>query len=81
VLACSTTVARPMPQARQVRRREACEGRQPLFVARTGYTGEDGFEIVVPEDKAVAFWNALLAAGREAGGPRARATRCAWRRA
>ncbi|HWJ07692.1 MAG TPA: glycine cleavage system aminomethyltransferase GcvT, partial [Steroidobacteraceae bacterium] len=23
----------------------------PLFVARTGYTGEDGFEIVVPEDR------------------------------
>ncbi len=34
-----------------------------LFVARTGYTGEDGFEIVVPEAHAVALWNALLAAG------------------
>src|SRR5687767_589605 len=31
----------------------------PLFVARTGYTGEDGFEILVPEAQAVAFWNAL----------------------
>ncbi|WP_049621922.1 glycine cleavage system aminomethyltransferase GcvT [Frateuria defendens] len=35
----------------------------PLFVARTGYTGEDGFEILVPEPHAVALWNALAAAG------------------
>jgi aminomethyltransferase len=34
-----------------------------LFVARTGYTGEDGFEIVVPQGKAVALWDALLGAG------------------
>lgn len=34
-----------------------------LFVARTGYTGEDGFEIMVPEQRAVAFWHALTAAG------------------
>jgi len=33
------------------------------FIARTGYTGEDGFEIMVPESEAVAFWNALIAAG------------------
>src|SRR5690554_2716141 len=35
----------------------------PLFIARTGYTGEDGFEVVLPETGAVAFWNALLQAG------------------
>ena len=29
------------------------------FVARTGYTGEDGFEIMLPEDQAVGFWTAL----------------------
>jgi len=46
----------------------------PLFVARTGYTGEDGFEIVVPEDKAVALWNALLAAGVKPAGLGARDT-------
>ncbi len=33
------------------------------FVARTGYTGEDGFEILLPESDAVAFWDGLLAAG------------------
>jgi aminomethyltransferase len=46
----------------------------PLFVARTGYTGEDGFEIVVPEDKAVALWDALLAAGVKPAGLGARDT-------
>ncbi|WP_397595777.1 glycine cleavage system aminomethyltransferase GcvT [Silanimonas sp.] len=30
-----------------------------LFVARTGYTGEDGFEVIVPEGDAVALWEAL----------------------
>src|ERR671913_174774 len=34
-----------------------------LFVARTGYTGEDGFEIMVPEAQAIDFWNPLVAAG------------------
>ena len=34
-----------------------------FFVARTGYTGEDGFEIIVGADGAVALWNALAAAG------------------
>lgn len=30
-----------------------------LFIARTGYTGEDGFEIVVPQAQAVALWERL----------------------
>ncbi len=46
----------------------------PLFVARTGYTGEDGFEIVVPEDHAVALWRALLDAGVKPAGLGARDT-------
>ncbi len=33
------------------------------FVARTGYTGEDGFEIVLPNAAAVPAWRALIAAG------------------
>jgi len=45
-----------------------------LFVARTGYTGEDGFEIVVPEDRAVALWDALRAAGVAPAGLGARDT-------
>ena len=33
------------------------------FIARTGYTGEDGFEITLPGTRAAALWNALAAAG------------------
>jgi aminomethyltransferase len=46
----------------------------PLFLARTGYTGEDGFEIVVPQARAVALWDALLAAGVKPAGLGARDT-------
>ncbi len=34
-----------------------------LFVARTGYTGEDGYEIMVPEEDAEDMWHGLLDAG------------------
>ena len=33
------------------------------FIARTGYTGEDGFEVMLPSARAVEFWQALVAAG------------------
>ncbi len=33
------------------------------FIARTGYTGEDGFEVLLPAGEAERFWNALLDAG------------------
>ncbi len=39
----------------------------PALVARTGYTGEDGFELFVAPDVSAALWEGLLAAGREAG--------------
>jgi aminomethyltransferase len=34
-----------------------------VFIARTGYTGEDGWEMVMSADAAVATWDCLLAAG------------------
>ena len=46
----------------------------PLFVARTGYTGEDGFEVIVPEAQTVALWNALAEAGVKPAGLGARDT-------
>jgi aminomethyltransferase len=36
-------------------------------IARTGYTGEDGFELFVEGDAATALWDAILAAGRVHG--------------
>ncbi|GAA5078241.1 glycine cleavage system aminomethyltransferase GcvT [Lysobacter panacisoli] len=56
--------------AAQARTRDGIE----VFVARTGYTGEDGFEVIVPEAQTVAFWNALLDAGVKPAGLGARDT-------
>jgi aminomethyltransferase len=33
------------------------------FIARTGYTGEDGLEIMLPDEQAPAFWEQLKTAG------------------
>jgi aminomethyltransferase len=38
---------------------------QDLLLARTGYTGEDGFEIFVDSDAAAALWQALLAVAED----------------
>jgi aminomethyltransferase len=38
-------------------------GRPDVLVSRTGYTGEDGFELYLPAEHAVAVWEALTAAG------------------
>lgn len=66
------------PQARQrvarvltAEQQSALEGMKPfsavqtgaLFIATTGYTGEDGYEILLPADQAAEFWQLLLAAG------------------
>jgi aminomethyltransferase len=39
----------------------------PVTVSRTGYTGEDGFEIFVSPQLVEAFWKRLLESGREKG--------------
>jgi aminomethyltransferase len=44
------------------------------FVARTGYTGEDGFEIMLPASEAGSFWQRLNGAGARSCGLGARDT-------
>lgn len=39
----------------------------PVLAARTGYTGEDGFEFYVPQESTAALWDALMAAGESLG--------------
>jgi aminomethyltransferase len=39
----------------------------PALVARTGYTGEDGFEVFVDWDRGPGIWRAIADAGRSAG--------------
>ncbi len=45
-----------------------------LFIARTGYTGEDGWEIVMPAGQAPEFWRRCLGAGIQPCGLGARDT-------
>jgi aminomethyltransferase len=45
-----------------------------VFVARTGYTGEDGFELILPAAHAAEAWRALAAAGVAPAGLGARDT-------
>lgn len=40
----------------------------PVLVSRTGYTGEDGFELLVAGNDALALWDALLEAARRRQG-------------
>ncbi|CAG0971174.1 aminomethyltransferase [Burkholderiales bacterium] len=63
--------------------RAASEALKPFFaalapgdvmLARTGYTGEDGFEITVPSQDAAALWRDLAAAGAKPAGLGARDT-------
>ena len=40
-----------------------CFSDERLFIACTGYTGEDGFEIILPDEQCQNLWQALLNAG------------------
>lgn len=39
----------------------------PAIISRTGYTGEDGFELYVPAERSAGLWAELLEAGRDEG--------------
>ena len=52
--------------------RETRLGSLPVLAARTGYTGEDGAEMFVPDAAAGSLWDALLGAGAEPCGLAAR---------
>jgi aminomethyltransferase len=70
-------VWRALPQARDVTVRlrlfQAVEAGE-LLLARTGYTGEDGFELMLPAAQAADFWNNLRAQGIAPAGLGARDT-------
>jgi aminomethyltransferase len=46
---------------------EAMIGGQRGIVSRTGYTGEDGCELIVPAEAAVSVWEQVLANGKDGG--------------
>lgn len=43
------------------------DGPDRALVSRTGYTGEDGFEVYVPAERALVHWDRVFEAGRAAG--------------
>ena len=62
-----TDVAAPLDALRYYRMTHARFADIPLDIARTGYTGEDGFELYIDAAHATALWDALLEAGRDLG--------------
>ena len=52
----------------------SCKQLDDLFIARTGYTGEDGYEIAIPARLAVELWQTLLDADIQPAGLAARDT-------
>ncbi len=49
---------------RYFRRRPGRVGKLEFDVSRTGYTGDLGYELWVPDERAVELWDAVMAAGR-----------------
>lgn len=60
-------VGRPLSDLPYYAATDASFRTAPLLIARTGYTGEDGFELYIRTSDAGALWDALLAAGQPHG--------------
>jgi aminomethyltransferase len=58
-----TLTAVPLNEIKYYHFREGEVDGVPSIVSRTGYTGEDGFEVYAAADKAEQIWNKILAAG------------------
>jgi aminomethyltransferase len=57
----------PLDQLRYYRITQSDFGATPGLIARTGYTGEDGFELFVPVDNAAAVWDEIVEQGTTSG--------------
>ncbi|MEV8266116.1 glycine cleavage system aminomethyltransferase GcvT [Microbacterium sp. NPDC076911] len=62
-----TDLGKPLDELKYYAAVDARFDSAPLLIARTGYTGEDGFELLIPVGNAVDLWDALAAAGAELG--------------
>ena len=58
-----TLTETPLEEIKYYHFREGAVGGVPAIISRTGYTGEDGFEVYAAPDKAVQLWDRLLEAG------------------
>lgn len=62
-----TLTDEPLNEIRSYRFREGEAAGVSSVISRTGYTGEDGFELYLPASQAMALWRRLLAAGEAFG--------------
>ena len=63
-------IAGVFPAATELRKNQIAEldfVGATCWVSRTGYTGEDGFELVVPNEHAVSLWEQLMSLGQAPG--------------
>ncbi|RZI92097.1 MAG: glycine cleavage system protein T, partial [Microbacterium sp.] len=60
-------IGRPLSELPYYAATDAVFDGAPLLIARTGYTGEDGFELYAPTAHATALWEALSEAGAPHG--------------
>jgi aminomethyltransferase len=60
-------VPQPLAPIKYYHAIETTIGTAPALISRTGYTGEDGFEVIVPNGVAVDLWERLIAAGASVG--------------
>lgn len=65
--ACFTTGARKPSELKKNQLTEATFNGKKLWIGRTGYTGEDGFEVIAANDVIEAVWNRALEIGRPHG--------------
>lgn len=63
----SSMTDEPIEQIPYFSWRNAVVAKLRVKMARTGYTGEDGFEFYASQDDTAALWDALLAAGKDDG--------------
>ncbi|MGO1201157.1 MAG: glycine cleavage system aminomethyltransferase GcvT, partial [Dermabacteraceae bacterium] len=57
--------AQDLTEMKNYRFAESTYRGEPMLIARTGYTGEDGFELYVPDELAVPLWEQLTVAGSD----------------
>jgi len=62
-----TLTATPLATIAYYHSREGTVAGMPCIISRTGYTGEDGFELYCQAEHAAALWDALLEAGASEG--------------
>jgi len=66
----ASTGGTPLAQASDLKKNQIASfhrGGDTIWVSRTGYTGEDGFEVVAPGHLIEAVWDQILAAGKPYG--------------